>query len=172
MSEPRKLRCYGYVARPYDQVRELLRQQAMALLQRATSSASARASSLAAKLELEVAGIELGVDARTYLHRIREDEPVAGLPPVTILDIGWEARQAPGLFPVMRAELSFWPLASDETQLEIKGDYRPPLGAVGTVVDAAIGHRIAEAVVHRFLEDIGAEIAKELPETHERAGAS
>lgn len=172
MSEPRKLRCYGYVDRPYEQVRQLLRQQAMALLQRATSSASARASSLAAKLKLEVAGIELGVDARTYLQRIREEEPVAGLPPVTCLEIGWEARQTPGLFPVMRAEVSFWPLTSDETQLEIAGDYRPPLGAVGTVVDATVGHLIAEAVVHKFLEDIVAEIRKELPEAQERAGAS
>jgi hypothetical protein len=72
----------------------------------------------------------------------------------------------------MRAEVSFWPLASDETEIEITGDYRPPLGAIGDAADAALGHRIAEAVVHRFLGDVVAELHRELPETHERAGAS
>jgi hypothetical protein len=172
MTEPRKLRCYGYVERPYEQVRGLLRQHALELLQRATTSASERASSLAANLKLGVAGIEVGVDVRTYLQRIREDEGICGLPPVTTLEIGWEARQTPAFFPIMRAEVSFWPLASDETEIEITGDYRPPLGAIGDAADAALGHRIAEAVVHRFLGDVVAELHRELPETHERAGAS
>jgi hypothetical protein len=164
MSEPRKLRCYQYVNRPHERVRDLLRQQPLALLQRATNSAAARATSLAANLKVAVAGVEIGVDVRTYLHRVREDAGVAGLSPVTVLEIGWEASRSPSLFPTMRAELSAWPLSSTETQLEITGDYRPPLGLVGNALDAAVGHRVAEAVVHRFLEDIVEEIRRELPE--------
>jgi hypothetical protein len=54
----------------------------------------------------------------------------------------------------MSAELSAWPLSASETQLEIEGVYEPPLGVVGTAIDTAVGHRIAEASVYRFLEDI------------------
>ena len=64
----------------------------------------------------------------------------------------------------MKAELSFWPLTATETQLELTGAYEPPLGALGKAVDAAIGHRIAEATVHRFLDDLVEQLRRELQE--------
>ena len=88
---------------------------------------------------------------------------MAGLSPVTRVTLAWEAKRAAGFFPVMRADLSFFPLTSTETQLELEGSYRPPLGVVGSVADAALGHRVAEATVHRFLEDIVEQIRRELP---------
>jgi hypothetical protein len=83
--------------------------------------------------------------------------------PVTTIEIGWEAERTPALFPSMRAELSAWPLSSSETQIELAGNYRPPLGAVGNAIDAAVGHRIAEAAVHRFVEDVVEQMRRELP---------
>jgi hypothetical protein len=164
MSEPRKLRCYQYVNRPYEQVRALLHREPLQLLQRATTSAAARAGSLAANLHVSVGGVEIGVDVRPYLQKIREESTVAGLSPVTCLEIGWEAIRAPGFFPAMQhLELSAWPLSSTETQLEITGEYRPPLGVVGNALDAAVGHRIAEASVHRFLDDVVEQMKRDLP---------
>jgi hypothetical protein len=64
-----------------------------------------------------------------------------------------------------KAELCFFPLTSTETQLEIEGAYRPPLGIVGNAIDAAVGHRVAEATVHRFLDDVVERIRRELPAT-------
>ena len=63
----------------------------------------------------------------------------------------------------MRAQLSAWPLTSTETQLELESAYTPPLGHAGKVFDAAIGHRVAEASVHRFLEDAVEQLRRELP---------
>jgi len=163
MSEPRKLRCYQYVNRSYDQVRALLHREPLELLQRATRSAAARAGELAANLHVTVGGIEVGVDVRPYVRRIRDEKGVAGLSPVTCLEIGWEASHAPGLFPSMHLELSAWALSSTETQLEIAGEYRPPLGIVGNAMDAAVGHRIAEASVHRFLDDVVEQMKRDLP---------
>jgi hypothetical protein len=165
MSEPRKLRCYQYVNRPYDAVRELFRQRPLEIFQPATTSAAERANAVEANLRAGVAGIDVGVDVRIHLHAVREEEGVAGMSPVTRVTLAWEATRAPSFFPVMRAELSFCPLTSTETQLEIEGTYRPPLGAVGNVVDAALGHRVAEATVHRFLDDIVEQIRRELPAT-------
>jgi len=164
MSDPRTLRCYEYLNRPYDAVRRVLRERPLDLFRQASRSAAARATEVASSLHTRVAGIELGVDVTIYVHAVHEEDGVAGMSPVTRVVLGWEAMRAPMLFPVMRAELSFWPLTSTETQFEIEGTYRPPLGAVGNAADAVLGHRIAEATVHQFLEDIVEQLRSELPE--------
>lgn len=162
MRQPRKLRCYQYVERPYEAVRNLLRERPLEVLQRATTSAASRADALAAKLRVGVAGVEIGVDVKIHVTAIRDDEGVGGLSPVTHVMLTWEAAKAAALFPLMSAQLSAWPLSASETQIEIEGEYRPPLGAVGEAIDAAVGHRIAEASVHRFLEDFVQQIRQEL----------
>jgi hypothetical protein len=163
MTEPRKLRCYEYVNRPYESVRALLRERGAELFQHATTSAAARADALASTLRVSVAGVEVGVDVRIHLRGMRDETWIAGLSPITRMDLAWEATRATALFPAMEAELSAWPLFATETQLEIEGRYTPPLGIVGNAVDAMVGHRIADAVVHRFLEDVCEQIKREIP---------
>lgn len=161
----RNVRCYQYVNRPYESVRNLLRNQPLDVLRRATTSAVARTREVAGSLHIDVGGVEVAVEVRLHVRGVREDEAVAGVSPVTHVNIGWEAARAPSLFPLMSADLSAWPLTASETQLEVDGDYTPPLGVLGVAVDAAVGHRIAEAAVHRFLEDVVEQIRHELPET-------
>lgn len=162
MTEPRKLRCYGYVKGPYARVREILRAHPLELLQRATTTAAARAGAIVAELHVSEAGIDVGVDIRPFVRGMHEDAAIAGLTAVMCLDIGWEASRTPALFPSMRLTLSAWPSLCDETQLELVGEYRPPLGSLGAAVDAVVGHRVAEATVHSLLEDIAAQIRREL----------
>ena len=163
MSEPRKLRCYQYVNRPYEQVRALLRHEPLELLQRATTSAAARAGTLAANLHVTVGGIEVGVDVKPYLQNPRGRNRRRSLPGHVPGDrLGGQPRARAIPFDAA-LELSAWPLSSTETQLEVTGEYRPPLGAVGNVVDAAVGHRIAEASVHRFLDDVVEQMKRDLP---------
>lgn len=160
---PRRLRCYEYVDRPYQAVRALLHERTLEVLQRATSSAAARADSLAGSLRVAVAGLEIGVDVRIHIKAVRDDPGVAGLSPVTHVTLEWQAARTPGLFPLMTAQLSAWPLSASETQIEIEGEYRPPMGALGTAIDAAVGHRVADASVHRFLADVIEQIRREVP---------
>lgn len=54
----------------------------------------------------------------------------------------------------MNGVLSIYKLTATETQLDFLGQYEPPLSLVGDALDAIIGHRIAEASVRRFTEDI------------------
>src|SRR5215472_16166522 len=163
MSQPRKLRCYEYVARPYERVRALLRERGAEVFQHATTSATARADALSSTLRVGVPGFEIGIDVRIHIRGFREEEWIAGLAPVTRVSLAWEAARATALFPATQAELSAWPLSGEETELEIEGEYRPPLGALGNAIDAAVGHRIAEAAVHRFLQDIAEQIRRDLP---------
>jgi hypothetical protein len=154
MSQPRSLHCYEYIDRPYGKVRELLHSDPLKLLQRATTSAAARTNSLVAKLHVQVAGIEIGVDVRVLVRRIRDQKGASGDAEVTRLELSWEAELLPALFPAMLAEVSARPLSANETQIDVDGSYWPPLGPVGNAIDAAGGHRIAEATVHRFLIDL------------------
>jgi hypothetical protein len=77
------------------------------------------------------------------------------------VDLGWEAARARAFFPLMSARLSAWPITSTETQLEIEGDCEPPFGALGNALNAAVGHRVAEASVDRLLQDVLEQIRRD-----------
>lgn len=70
---------------------------------------------------------------------------------VTVVPLTWRATTAPGLFPMMSADLEISPLDAELTQLTLRGRYEPPLGAVGRRLDRLLMHRIAEASVRSFL---------------------
>jgi hypothetical protein len=157
-----RLRCYEYVNRPYAEVRDVLHQHPLRFLHCATASAAERARMLGSTLHANVAGIDVSVDVHVRVRGVKDEKLAADQSDVTRVEIGWEADRAPALFPVMHATLSAWPISSTETQLEIDGEYRPPLGPLGTAVNVIAGHRIAEAAVHRLLEDVVEEIRREL----------
>ena len=70
---------------------------------------------------------------------------------VTVVPLTWQATSAPGLFPVLSADLEVASLGEHMTQLTLHGRYDPPLGAVGRRMDRLLMHRIAEATVRGFL---------------------
>lgn len=163
MTDVQSLRFYGYIDRPYAAVRSLLRSRAEEVLQRATNTASERARGLIARLHVEAGGVDVGVDVRVEVTRRPEEPGVAALPPITHIGIAWKAVERAGLFPSMSADLAVSPMTFAETRVELEGTYRPPLAAVGAVFDAAVGHRIAEATVHRFVNDLLEELCREIP---------
>jgi hypothetical protein len=163
MSDPHVVGCYDYVKRPFDGVRALLRREPLELIQRATTSATVRGRSLAISLHVDVAGIALGVDVRLHIRRIY-DEMLSGVLPALRVELAWEAIEHPALFPTMLADILVWPLSARETQVEVQGSYWHPLGRLGDALDAAVGHSIAQATVHRFLGDLLEELRRELPE--------
>ena len=149
-----QLRTYDYVNHPYAKVREVLARDATAVFRAATKAASSRAHEVAAALRIHVAGIEIQKDIVIAVKRIDERQSAALGTLVTHIDLQWEAAESPRLFPLMRAELKVYALTATETQLDLEGQYDPPLGALGKVVDAIVGRRIAEASVRQFLVDV------------------
>jgi hypothetical protein len=57
-----ELRCYDYVNRPYERVRDELKQNALTVFQAATKATAARAQSIAAELHVDFRGIALKTD--------------------------------------------------------------------------------------------------------------
>jgi hypothetical protein len=161
MSDPRQLRCYEYVNIGYDGVREALQRDAVGIFQRATATATSRAHELASTLRVSVGAVEIGADVAITVREVNDKLSPLG-DRRTELELAWSATNAAGLFPSMEATLSIYPLSAHETQIDFHGRYRPPLGAVGKAIDALVGHRIAEASVLRFVQEVAACINAEL----------
>jgi len=154
MSTGRQIRSYDYVNHPYDRVREALKQNALAVFHSATKAAASRAESVAVELHVDFAGLGVKADVKIVVKGV-EDKPADDTSgPSTRLLLEWEATTLPRLFPLMQGELALYPLTSTETQLDFYGIYEPPFGAVGKTMNAIAGHRIAEASVHRFVNDV------------------
>jgi hypothetical protein len=162
MSTGREIRSYDYVNRPYERVRDALRQNALTVFQSATKAAASRAQSIAAELHVDLGGIGVKTDINISVKNIEEIVDATSTPTTRLL-LEWEAATVPGLFPLMKGELSLYPLTSTETQLDFSGFYEPPFGAVGRTMNAIVGHRIAEVSVHRLVSDVAGYLRQALP---------
>lgn len=163
MSKGYEIRSYDYVNHPYARVRDALSKNALDVFQSATKAAASRARSIASELHVDIGGIGIEADIRIFVKKIEEKISDATSAPVTRLQLEWEAATMPHLFPLMKAEISIYPLTATETQLDFSGIYEPPLGALGKAVNAIVGHRIAEVSVHRFVRDVAEYLREALP---------
>ena len=163
MDTGREIRCYDYVNHPYERVRDVLKQNALAVFQSATKTAASRAQSIASELHVDFGGIGLKTDIKIAVKSVEEKVNDALSLPTTRLQLEWEAATMPRLFPLMRGELSLYPLTATETQLDFSGVYEPPFGAVGKTMNAIVGYRIAEVSVHRFVSDVAGYLRQNLP---------
>lgn len=164
MSKAREIRCYDYVNHPYEKVRSLLGKDSLAVFKNATRSAADRADALAAEIHASIGAFEIGAEIDLKINRVTEDED-GRAHPRTCIELEWAAAKAPRLFPVMKAELWLYPLTATETQLDFRGEYTPPLGPLGSAINALVGHKIAEASVHHVVKDVAEYLKKAMAES-------
>ncbi|HTX57212.1 MAG TPA: hypothetical protein VMD47_08920 [Candidatus Acidoferrales bacterium] len=134
-----------YLNCPYNRARELL--AAMVV----TPEDASREQQLRLTLPVPgVAGAELGKDVSVSFRPTAD--PMGFDEPWTL---HWEPLGG-GLYPDFDGTLA---IRADESyatsMLELKGTYRPPLGAAGAVFDAVVGSRIAHATARELLRTIG-----------------
>jgi hypothetical protein len=153
MNQGREIHSFDYVNHPYTRVRDALTADPAAVFRAATKAAASRAESVATELRVTVAGLEIGAEVVLSIGAIEESRQ-ADSSRVTRIPVEWEAAERPRLFPLMNAQLSVYSLTARETQLDFLGQYNPPLGLLGGAMDAVMGHRIAEASVHRLVADV------------------
>jgi hypothetical protein len=162
MPRGKSIRVYDYVNHPYDQVRDVLTTSALPAFSRATKGASARVATVASELHITVAGIDVGKEIEIRVVDVKETARAGKKQPGTRVRFQWRAKKAPRLFPLMEATLEAYPLTTTETQLDFAGTYTPPLGIVGSALDSVAGKRIAEASIHRFVNEVAAYLRAEL----------
>jgi hypothetical protein len=96
-----------------------------------------------------------GIDRRLVAKTVRlEPGTPRRFAQDTTVPIVWEATGARLLFPRMEGDLLVGAMGPELTQLAFRGSYRPPLGALGRVIDRTMLHRVAEASVRGFVERI------------------
>jgi hypothetical protein len=161
MSE-REIRSYDYVNHPYGIVRDVLSTDPQGVFRAATMAAATRAESVAAELRVNIGGLHVAAEIVTSVGKITETGSAEQGTQVTRIPIEWEAAHRPLWFPFMSGVLSVYRITATETQLDFVGIYEPPLGKVGGALDAMVGHKIAEASVHRFVEDVAVFLRKNL----------
>ena len=149
-----EVRSYDYVNHPYAIVREVLVADPSGIFKAATRAAAARARSVAAELRVTIAGVDVAAEIVVSIGTIEDGASGPHGMPLTRIPVSWEAATHPRFFPLMTSVLTIYPLTATETQLDFLGHYDPPLGVVGEAMDALVGHRIAEASVHRFISDV------------------
>lgn len=160
----RSLRVYDYVNQPFSRVSEALAENVEEIIRRATTATGEEAT-----LHAQVGPIDLTAGVTLAIGPMDETPLPSGRPALRI-PITWEATKAARAFPMMRAELTVYPLTATETQLELVGSYEPPLGPLGAALDAAALHKIAEVSVTQLMRDLarylGATLLPVPQETH------
>ncbi len=79
-----------------------------------------------------------------------------------VVPIEWKAAEHTHLFPSVEADLEIASLGSTLTQVSLSALYEPPFGAIGSALDRALLHRVAEAVVRDTTERIAEVLKAEL----------
>jgi hypothetical protein len=165
MTIDRTLRCYDYVSQPFAQVHAALSRDAAGIFKRATTVAAEREFAIGVQLRVRVGMVSLATDVHVEVGPMQDTMSSPLACEVKVFPLSWSAISNPGLFPHMKAKLLVYPLSKLETQLEFEGTYDPPLGLLGDAFDSVIGHRIAEASVLHFLQDVTALLRIELAKT-------
>lgn len=79
-----------------------------------------------------------------------------------VIHLTWRARWWPQLLPTMEADLGLHPLSERATELSFTGEYVPPGGLIGEIVDWLVGGRVALSTAEAFVEDLAAAIERRL----------
>jgi hypothetical protein len=72
--------------------------------------------------------------------------------------ISWRPAGGSGLLPALDAEIEVGALGPDQTQLAVNGRYARVVGSAGNGVDRFLLHRVAEATMKRFLDEVAGEV--------------
>jgi hypothetical protein len=147
-----KVRWLDRVDRPYQKVQELLTQNANEVFHRATSTANSRMETEAADLHTKIGGREFRKDVMVKVQSCTDIESESD--PKIVIDLEWKATESQFMFPTMFAQLHVFPINTNLTQLDFRGEYEPPMGLFGKAIDKAMGQKIAEGCVRNFVEEV------------------
>jgi Rrf2 family protein len=87
-----------------------------------------------------------------------------------VIPLLWEAAGPLGLFPRFEGKLMLAGLDDERCELSLSGQYRPPLGKAGQVLDDALLTRVAQATLRSLLRRIARALEEEPNATGTGAG--
>jgi len=151
MSHPEYVYLHSIVGRPFDEVRSLLRDRSISLLEAPRDLPMSWLHEGTGELAVDLAGIHFATSVRMVLSDYFD---VGGHLPAGRMDLRFTPTGYGPLAPELAAELEIQAVEERSTLITLLGDYRPPYGAVGTVADRLLMHRVAEAGLRRFFASL------------------
>jgi hypothetical protein len=142
------IRYYVELPLPADLVAQALTAPSHGWVSALALDADQRGSELLAEVGMRLDGRLLGTTVRIELGEATR------LGDKTVLPMSWQATGGGGLFPAMDGDLEVAPLGAARTQLAMSARYQPPLGRLGTAMDRAVLHRVAEATIKDFVDRV------------------
>jgi len=142
------LRYYVELDQSRGELADKLRHDPGAWLGNAVMDSLEAGGQLSAALGLTVANTRL---ERKVDVNVGEAYDLSG---VTVFPLELCDRSRGSLFPRFDADLEVASLGKDRSQLAINVRYEPPLGFVGAIADRALMHRVAEATVKDFMDQL------------------
>lgn len=152
---------------PYEVARRFMRDDPTRIFTPTLDGGAGDCDHIAGSLEIDVDGIVMGADVTL---EIGEFEEIVTPLPLAKRRIGWHASEHESMFPILVGELEAFPFDVGRTQVTFTCHYRPPLSAVGAIVDTVYLHRIAEECLEKFfarLVDSLIDAAGELSSSHD-----
>jgi hypothetical protein len=73
-----------------------------------------------------------------------------------VIPLAWEPSKLQALFPVLNGDMELAPIGRGRCRLTLSASYMPPLGELGTRLDHAVLHRVAQSTVRSFLTRVAA----------------
>jgi hypothetical protein len=137
---------------PPAEVNACLSQDPARLFQTADEPASMADGRFPVPLHVSLAGAHFDRIAAVGFATVVEEEDGT-----RVLPLWWEAAEQPWLFPTFDGGLE---IRSDDggTQLRLEGNYRPPLGAAGALVNRAVLNKAATASLEALLDRLSARL--------------
>jgi len=136
---------------PADRVEQMVRKSPTTWIPGLADEASTHGEQLLAKV---------GVGDRVRLaHRVIVElgEPLR-FRARTVVPLRWWPATAGALLPALDADIEIGSLTPASTHLSMSARYEPPMGRLGSSLDEAFLHRVAEATVKHFLDGVGTTI--------------
>ncbi|MFT5303366.1 MAG: hypothetical protein ACI87E_005335 [Mariniblastus sp.] len=152
MATKTNIRWQKRVDRPYNAIHDALTMHASEVFSSATTRAETQANSVVSDLHTKIAGLEFRKDVDIKIRTYTDIETTTERK--MVIDLEWKAAESKFLFPTMTAQLHVFPIKENSTQFDFRGEYEPPLGFLGKAIDVVVGHRIANACVEHFVEEV------------------
>jgi hypothetical protein len=108
-------------------------------------------------LTIDFTGLHVPATGSVSVRVHLDGNPTTGEPPSQFA-LSVEAESLGGLFPRFEGFVAPNPLGASCTELWLQGRYDPPLGPLGSAVDATVMHGVAKRSLEGFLHRLTADV--------------
>ncbi len=115
------------------------------------------------ELRVRVGGGSLGRRVAAEVGTIELGGRTLGVAPRTLeIPLRWRAAEHPMLFPTMKGRLRVRDLGHDTLEVRLVGEYKPPFGVLGALVERFAGRQAASTSLRDYVLEVSRRLSQQL----------